>query len=139
MRKELPIELQAERVRLIRDNEMYPADRVCAQWSSISYAGPWGSKEPLFRVHAFEELVPEIDAMAGEIQRLSGSGMTSAEEVLALGTFLEQLRLMAIEEERGAGSREGTCPELRDGNLELETMISILRNDLDEIAMRACA
>jgi len=96
-------------------------------------------KDIILRIHAFEELLTGIDIMAGEIQRLSGSRMTTEEETRALGSFLDQLRLKAIEVEHSAAYLEAASPELCDRNREFETMIWILRNDLDLIAMRVCS
>jgi hypothetical protein len=99
---------------------------------------PRKSEGPLFRIYAFEELKPEIDVMAGEVQRLRRSRMTSAEEVRALGSFLDQLRSLAKVAERSATCRERICPELSSCNRELVIMVCILRSNLDQIALRAC-
>jgi len=98
-----------------------------------------GFNDTILRIHSFEELLTSIDVMAGEIRRFSASPMTSSEEVRSLASFLDELRLMASEVECSAEYRESSCPELCDRNCELEAMVWILRNDLDQIAMRTCA
>ena len=139
MKKEHPAQPPAERAQPAPKKDIFVASCGCLQWDDIPNAIGGRGKGPLFRIHAFEELEPEIDVMAGEIQRLSGSRATSAEEVRALASYLDQLRHMAYEVENSAVYREGTSLELCGSNSELEAMVCILRSNLDQIAMRACA
>jgi len=96
-------------------------------------------KVPVFRINAIEILMPEIDVMAGEIQRLSGSRTASAEEVQSLRSFFSQLCLFANDLENSTAFPDCTGPKLSAQDLELENMVRMLRNDLDQIAMRTCA
>lgn len=136
MRKECHKQMRAEWARPLRDNEVTLARRGGIL---VTDAAMEEFKAPMFRIHAIEELQTDLDVMAAEIQRLSGSLMTSAEEVRILESFLEGLRLDAHEAVNSSEYREGTSPEMGVRNRELENMVRILRNELDHIMMRTCS
>jgi hypothetical protein len=140
MSKERPLRTRAKLAEPMRDKKVF----ITGGGHFLRYDMPDAAMRDLhdpflLRIHAFEEMKTVMDVLAGDIQRLRASHIINAEEVQALGTFLDQLRLVAHEVENSSAFREGTSPELSDRNLELETMVWILRNDLDHIAMRACA
>jgi hypothetical protein len=140
MSKEPPLRTQAKHATTRRDKEVSVNGSRPLLRCDLPDAATRELQEPfLHRLHAFEEMKTAMDVMAGEIQRLRGSHIISAEEDQALGCFLDQLRLVEHKVENSSAFQEGMSPEPCDRDLELETMVCILRNDLDHIAIRACA
>lgn len=87
-------------------------------------------------VNGLPELRRALDIINDEIRRLSRSGRVTAEEVQALGSFLTQVRLLMNDLQRGEERADAVSSEVHGKYLQLESMIKMLRDDLDRITMR---
>ncbi len=92
--------------------------------------------EMVLWVNELPELRRALDIIHNEIRRLSVEGRVTAEEVQSLGSFLTQVRLLMNELQRIEDGTDVVSNEMYGKYLQLESMIKILRDDLDKITMR---